>query len=203
MRRWLVIHRPDDPADHADHLAYGPEGTTVAELLCVCAARWRIEKGFAQAQGEIGLDHDEVHGWVSWHCWVTLCLLAHAYLVVLRRRARALDGGVQADVTAPDLLSLTVPEVYRLVLALAEPAERRAFGLGWSRWCHAHHARAARCHAGRAAPEQQSPDSARVALLPAMPGAAPTDAAWAFIAPLLPPQRPCRGWLVHPCEHSG
>jgi hypothetical protein len=40
-----------------------------------------------------------------------------------------------------------VPEVRRLVLAMGEAAERRAFRLGWSRWRRAHQAAAAHCHA--------------------------------------------------------
>jgi SRSO17 transposase len=198
MRRWLRIHRRTGaPGDLAYHLAYGPEGTTVEELVRVCSVRWQIEEGFAQAKGEIGLDHYEARGWVAWHRWVTLCLLAHAYLVVLRQRARAPDPDVRDDAAEPDLLPLTVPEVRRLVLALAEPTERRAFRLGWSRWRRAHQARAARCHDARAAPGQHSPDSTRVALLPAKPSAALTDAEWAGVLPLLPPRRPTTGRPRH------
>jgi len=198
MRRWLLIRRRTEaPGDLAYHLAFGPEGTTVEELVRVCSVRWQIEEGFAQAKGEIGLDHYEVRGWVAWHRWVTLCLLAHAYLVVLRQRARAPDADVREDAAEPDLLPLTVPEARRLVLALAEPIERRAFRLGWSRWHRAHQARAARCHAARAAPVPRAPDSTRVALLPAMPGAALTDAEWAGVLPLLLPQRPTTGRPRH------
>ncbi len=111
-----------------------------------------------------------------------MCLLAHAYLVVLRQHARAPDAEVRHDAAEPDLLPLTVPEVRRLVLALAEPAERRAFRLRWSRWRRA---------------GEHAPDATPVALLSAMPGAALTDAEWAGVLPLLPPQRPTTGWPRH------
>jgi SRSO17 transposase len=53
-------------------------------LLRVCGSRWQIEEGFAQAKGEVGLDQYEVRTWAAWHRFITLCLLAHAFLVVTR-----------------------------------------------------------------------------------------------------------------------
>lgn len=88
MRRWLLIRRSgDDGADLAYFLAYGTENTTEAELLRVCGVRWQIEECFAQAKGEVGLDQYEVRTWDAWHRFVTLCLLAHAGLVVMRLAA--------------------------------------------------------------------------------------------------------------------
>jgi SRSO17 transposase len=86
-RRLLVQQAMDDPSDLAYHLAYGPDATPVEELLRVGGRRWQIEEGFAQAKGEVGLDHYEVRTWAAWHRFMTLCLLAHAYLVVLRLAA--------------------------------------------------------------------------------------------------------------------
>jgi SRSO17 transposase len=89
MRRWLLVRcAAEDPDEHAYFLAYGPAETTVAELVRVCTTRWQIEEGFAQAKGEVGLDQDEVRKWEAWHRHVTLGLLAHAYLVVLRHAAQ-------------------------------------------------------------------------------------------------------------------
>ena len=85
MRRWLLIRRGGD--DLRFFLAYGPEDTSEAGLLCVCSVRWQIEECFAQAKGEVGLDQYEVRTWDAWHRFVTLCLLAHAGLVVMRRAA--------------------------------------------------------------------------------------------------------------------
>jgi len=86
--RWLLIHRDaDDPSDDAYWLAYGPAETTKEELVRVCDARWQIEECFAQAKGEVGMDHYEVRTWTAWHRFVTLCLLAHAYLAVVRHAA--------------------------------------------------------------------------------------------------------------------
>jgi SRSO17 transposase len=89
MRRWLLVRRrSDEPHDLGYFLVCGPDETPATELLRVCRARWQIEECFAQAKGEVGLDHYEVRTWQAWHRFMTLCLLAHAYLVVLRHAAR-------------------------------------------------------------------------------------------------------------------
>ena len=49
--------------------------------------RWTIEVCFEAAKGEVGLDPYEVRRWDGWHRHVTLALLAHAYLVVVRSQA--------------------------------------------------------------------------------------------------------------------
>jgi SRSO17 transposase len=86
MRRWLLVRRdPEEPEDLAHWLAYAPEGTTVGELLRACDTRWAIEECFAQTKGEVGLEQYEVRRWEAWHRYVTLCLLAHAFLVVTTR----------------------------------------------------------------------------------------------------------------------
>jgi SRSO17 transposase len=89
-RRWLLIRRPlEDPSDLAYYLAYGPEETPLQELVRVCDRRWAIEEDFAQAKGEVGLDQYEVRTWTAWHRFITLGLLAHAALVILRLQAAA------------------------------------------------------------------------------------------------------------------
>jgi len=90
-----------------------------------------------------------------------------------------------------------VPEVRRLLLALAEQGARRAHRLRWSRWRRAHQARANRCHVTRRAREraQQPADPAAGRAAPALVEL--TDAEWARLRPLLPPQRPRVGRPRH------
>jgi SRSO17 transposase len=94
MKRWLLVRRStDDPDDLGFYQAYGPEGTPIEELVGVCQDRWAVEQCFAEAKGEVGLDHYEVRRWDAWHRHVTLCLLAHAFLAVVRLAAREEDPG--------------------------------------------------------------------------------------------------------------
>lgn len=98
---------------------------------------------------------------------------------------------------AGSLIPLTVPEVRRLVLAMVEPEARRPFRLDWSRWRRAHQAVASRWHAPRRAREPDRPRAAVTASLPGLPDAALTEAEWAAVRPLLPPQRPPTGRPRH------
>ena len=92
--RWLLVRRSiEDPAEHAYYLAYGPAETPVHELIRIAGRRWSIEDCFEQAKGEVGLDEYEVRKWDGWHRHITLCLLAHAYLVVLRSVAEHDEQG--------------------------------------------------------------------------------------------------------------
>ena len=83
--RWLLVRRGiGDPTELAYYLAYGPKETPAEELIRVAGRRWAIEDCFEQAKGEIGLDEYEVRKWEAWRRHVTLSLVAHAYLAVLR-----------------------------------------------------------------------------------------------------------------------
>ena len=92
--RWLLLRRrPEDPDDISYYQAYGPHDTCVEELVRVCQSRWQVEECFAQAKGEVGLDQYEVRRWDAWHRYVTLCLLAHAFLVITRFAAHRQEAG--------------------------------------------------------------------------------------------------------------
>jgi hypothetical protein len=91
------------------------------------------------------------------------------------------------------LIPLTVPEVRRLVLALAEPPERFSLRLAWSEFRRRHQAIAKRCHAARRARQQRICDSIpAIQVLPSC-NFDLTDEQWARISPLLPPQKPATG----------
>ena len=87
---WLLVRRStDDPEEMGFYQAYGPEQTQIEELVRVCQERWVVVECYAEAKGEVGLDHYEVRRWDAWHRHVTLCLLAHAFLVVSSASAPA------------------------------------------------------------------------------------------------------------------
>ena len=75
------------------------------------------------------------------------------------------------------------------MLAMGEPAERRALRLGWSRWRRAHQAVAARCRAPTHALAPAPAPAPRAVTLPAPPPTGLSDAEWALVRPLLPPRK--------------
>jgi SRSO17 transposase len=87
---WLLIRRSlADPSKRAYYRAWGPASTPLTTLVRVAGSRWTIEEGFEQGKGEVGLDQYEVRTWTAWHRFITLALLAHAFLVVMRLQAEA------------------------------------------------------------------------------------------------------------------
>jgi SRSO17 transposase len=86
-QHWILIHRTiTDPSERASYRVYGPAQTQLPELARVAGSRWRIEEELEQAKGEVGLDQYEVRSYRGWQRHVTLALLAHACLAVLRAR---------------------------------------------------------------------------------------------------------------------
>ncbi len=81
-------------------------------LVKVAGQRWRVEECFQTGKGLTGLDQHQVRRWTSWHRWVTLAMLAHAFLTVITAAERAATP-------APDgLIPITVNELRRLFDAL-------------------------------------------------------------------------------------
>lgn len=94
---WLLVRRsPEDPEELAYYVVFAPkETTTLEEVVRVAGTRWVIESCFESAKGEFGLDEYEVRKWEAWHRHVTLSLLAHAFVGVVRsREAQKGAGGV-------------------------------------------------------------------------------------------------------------
>ena len=82
--RWLLVRRSLDDGELAYYVCWGPADTALAGLVGVAGARWSIECDFQQAKGEVGLDQYEVRRWPGWYRHITLAMLAHAFLAVIR-----------------------------------------------------------------------------------------------------------------------
>ena len=84
----LLIRRSiAEPDELAFYLTHARRRHRLADLVRVAGTRWAIEACFEAAKGEVGLDQYEVRSWTGWHRHVTLAMLAHAYLAVLRKVA--------------------------------------------------------------------------------------------------------------------
>jgi len=91
---WLLVRRSmAKPAELAYYVVFAPAGTPLAELVRIAGSRWAIEECLESAKGEVGLDQYEVRKWDGWYRFITLALLAHAYLTVLRVKALLPSAG--------------------------------------------------------------------------------------------------------------
>jgi SRSO17 transposase len=82
---WLLVRRSlVDPTELAYYVCFCPAATPLAELVRVAGTRWAIEECFESAKGQVGLDQYEVRRWTGWYRHITLALLAHAVLTVIR-----------------------------------------------------------------------------------------------------------------------
>jgi SRSO17 transposase len=85
FQRWLVVRRSiEDPEELSAYTAFAPEGITLEALAKAAGNRWRVEIGFEEAKGEVGLAHYEVRSWHGWYRHITLSLFAHAFLAAIR-----------------------------------------------------------------------------------------------------------------------
>ncbi len=90
--RWLLFRRSlGRTKELAYYICSAPVSTSLAQLVRVAGTRWAIEECFESAKGEVGLDHYEVRSWTGWYRHITLAMLAHAYLTVMRA-GRASDA---------------------------------------------------------------------------------------------------------------
>ena len=82
---WLLVRRSiEEPTELAYYVVFGPAQATLVELVRVAGARWNIESCFKTAKSEFGLDQYEVRHWDAWHRFITLVLLAHAFVSAMR-----------------------------------------------------------------------------------------------------------------------
>jgi hypothetical protein len=175
---WLIARRSLSlPHEVAYYHTCAPNTSSLTDLVRIAGSRWPIEVGFEQAKSAVGLDQYQVRQWTAWYRHVTLAWLAYAFLAVL-----------QAMAPPPPLkqISLTIPELHRLIHALTCTDAERQHRLRWSRWRRLHQAIAKPCHAARRqqnAPALPIPDDPVPPLLPGLL----TDSRWTLIETLLPP----------------
>ena len=95
---WLLARRSlAQPEELAYYVCFGPADTTLEDLVRVAGTRWTIEECFEEAKGQVGLDQYEVRKWEGWYRHITLAMLAHAYLAVVRQKANACFDGKKGE----------------------------------------------------------------------------------------------------------
>jgi SRSO17 transposase len=123
----LVRRKVAAPDKLTFYLTLSPAATSLAELVRVAGTRWTIEAAFEAAKGEVGLDQYEVRSWTGWHRHVTLAMLAHAYLAVVRQAATGGTGGARprGRASAPHRAGGAPPRLAAGVGASARPRAGR------------------------------------------------------------------------------
>src|SRR5215212_5779640 len=101
FERWLLVRRSiEDPEELSAYTVFAPEGFTLEALAKAAGSRWRVEIGFEEAKGEVGLAHYEVRSWHGWYRHITLALFAHAFLAAIRAEGRDIEAS-QSQKRAP------------------------------------------------------------------------------------------------------
>ncbi|MGI5285675.1 IS701 family transposase [Nonomuraea polychroma] len=137
--RWLLIRRNLTTGELAFYRCYAPTLKSLMALVKIAGIRWVVEESFQAAKGQVGLDHYQVRGWTAWHRHITLAMLALALLTAI--------AAAQPPSTTDDRIPLTLPEIRRLLTALALTRHRSITDiLRWSDWRRRHQATARRCH---------------------------------------------------------
>jgi SRSO17 transposase len=144
--RWLLIRRHPRTRELAFYRCYAPQPATLTVLVAIAGRRWTIEENIQAGKGLAGLDEHQVRTWTSWHRWVTLAMLAAAFLAVAAAAERQRDP-------APDgLIPLTRNEIAVLFASLIiKPPGGTRHRLHWSAWRRRHQYRARKCHYQRQA----------------------------------------------------
>src|SRR5215217_827326 len=147
--RWLLVRRSLRTGELAYYLCAGPASLPLVALVRVAGTRWRVEEAFQAGKGLCGLDQHQVRRWCSWYRWVTLAMLAYAFLVV---------AAVTEHTRHPPplgLIPLTCNEIQHLFAALvAAPVTHTGHRLRWSGWGRRHQPRARACHYRQQAAQQ-------------------------------------------------
>ncbi len=144
--RQLLIRRNRHTGELAYYRCYSPVSVPLPTPVRVAGSRWRVEEFFQSGKGLAALGEHQVRRFTSWSRWVTLAMLAHAFLAIVRADEHAHRP------TPEDLIPLTCNEIQRLFITLVvEPVHDVVHRLAWSDWRRRHQARSRTSHYQRQA----------------------------------------------------
>jgi len=89
---WLVLRRNPLTGELKTYLSNAPSYTPLATLVRLSGMRWPIETCFEDSKQYLGMSAYEVRSWRGWHHHMTLCILAHFFLVRARIRLKKSPG---------------------------------------------------------------------------------------------------------------
>jgi len=86
--QWLLIRRNVNGGELTFYVSNAPVETNLQTLAAVASSRWCVEQLLQEAKGEAGLDEYEVRSYHSWYRHITLSMVAHTWLTLLRHEER-------------------------------------------------------------------------------------------------------------------
>jgi SRSO17 transposase len=141
----LIRRSVTRPQELAFYLCHSTRPITMTRLIRVAGARWTIEECFQTAKNETALDHYQVRQYPAWYRYITLAMLAMAFLAVTRADLAATtepDNHPPGDRPIP----ISANEIRRLFAMLCRPPADDRHTRHWSRWRQRHQTRARQCH---------------------------------------------------------
>lgn len=151
----LLIRRGSD-GTLAFYRCWSPAPVTLATLVRVAGTRWAVEEQFQAAKGQVGLDHYQVRTWTGWHRFITLAMLALAFLMACTAAAApAQPAGPWHHARHGGPIALTAAEIRRLLgglvtaplqTQLAMPLRTLKDIQHWSNWRRCHQGQARQSH---------------------------------------------------------
>jgi SRSO17 transposase len=85
---WLLVRRDVASGELKYFVSNAPRATPLATFVWLSGMRWPVERCFEDGKQELGLGDYQLRGWTGWHHHMTLCILAHFFLVRLQLRLK-------------------------------------------------------------------------------------------------------------------
>ena len=135
---WLILRRDITDGELKFFLSNAPADTPFATFVWLSGMRWPVETCFEHSKQEIGLGDYQVRTWTGWHHHMTLCILAHFFLVRMQLRLK------------DKVPKLTLPQAILLLkTALAQPKPDAAKAIEILNYYQRRHHAAYRSHRKR------------------------------------------------------
>jgi SRSO17 transposase len=103
---WLVLRRSVSTGELKTYLSNAPSDVPDDTLVWASGMRWPIEACFEEGKQYVGLGDYEIRSWRGWHHHMTLCILAHFFLV--RHTVRLKKVTLAYDSSSPDAFAPNV-----------------------------------------------------------------------------------------------
>ncbi|WP_453832668.1 IS701 family transposase [Streptosporangium saharense] len=154
--RLLIRRSVSKPSELAFYLCHTPVPAPLSRLVAVAGARWSIEECFQAGKNEAAFDHYQVRLYPAWYRYITLAMLALAFLAVTRTMLADEPSGPEGDepkasrergtgLAGPPIV-VSANEIRRLFALLTRPPIDEQRIRHWSAWRLRHQARAQRAH---------------------------------------------------------